>query len=137
LFSAFVELFHPEPASVPDAKLGFSNASPQKMLHEIAFSRHARPVSFRHRPFVCPVRPPIDSGSSHHVGEIKWVSGKVVNISIGEKGIHFVDFCDDQAACPFTMVVFASDLKDVGDVRRLEGQLSKSTGPSNCTTVAP
>jgi hypothetical protein len=59
------------------------------------------------------------------------VSGKVVNTTIGAKGIHFVDFCDDQAACPFTMVVFASDLKDVGDVRRLEGQLSKSTGPSN------
>ena len=60
--------------------------------------------------------------ASHHVGEIKCVSGKVVNISVGENGNHFVGFCEDQAACPFTAVVFASDLKDVGDVRRLEGQ---------------
>ena len=60
----------------------------------------------------------------------------MANIRMGAKGIHFVDFYDHQAAFPFSMV-FASDLKDVGDVRRLEEQLSKSTGPSNCTTVAP
>jgi hypothetical protein len=34
------------------------------------------------------------------VGEIKWVRGRVVNISNGAKGIPFLDFCDDQAACP-------------------------------------
>lgn len=60
--------------------------------------------------------------ASHHVGEIKCVTGKVVNISVGSNGNHFVGFCEDQTACPFTAVVFASDLKDVGDVRRLEGQ---------------
>jgi hypothetical protein len=86
LLSAFAELFDPEPASVPDAKLGFSNAAPWKMLREIAFSRHAGPVSFRHRPLVCPVRLPIDSESRHHLGEIKWVRGTVVNISNGRKG---------------------------------------------------
>jgi len=30
LFSASAELFHPDPATVPDAKLGFSNAPPRK-----------------------------------------------------------------------------------------------------------
>jgi hypothetical protein len=31
-------------------------------------------------------------------------------------------------ACPFTVVVFPSDLKDVGDVRRLEGHLIEIHG---------
>src|ERR1700681_181362 len=60
--------------------------------------------------------------ASHHVGETKCVEGKVLKIRIGEKGVHFLDFCEDQMACPFTVVVFPSGLKDVGDVRRLVGR---------------
>ena len=60
--------------------------------------------------------------ASQHVGEAKCVSGKVVRVKIGVKGVHFLDFCEDELACPFTVVVFPSDLKDVGDVRRLEGR---------------
>jgi hypothetical protein len=56
-----------------------------------------------------------------HVGETKCVTGKVLNVKVGAKGVHFLDFCEDQMACPFTVVVFPSDLKDVGDVRRLAG----------------
>jgi len=40
-----------------------------------------------------------------------------------------VDFCQDQMACPFTVVVFPADLKDVGDVRRLAGQVIEIHGP--------
>jgi len=57
-----------------------------------------------------------------HVGETKCVTGKVLRVKVGMKGVHFLDFCEDQMACPFTVVVFASDLKDVGDVRRLVGR---------------
>ena len=60
--------------------------------------------------------------ASQHVGETKCVAGKVLKIRIGNKGVHFLDFCEDQAACPFTVVVFPSGLKDVGDVRRLAGR---------------
>lgn len=60
--------------------------------------------------------------ASQHVGETKCVAGKVLKIRIGNKGVHFLDFCEDQMACPFTVVVFPSGLKDVGDVRRLEGR---------------
>ena len=59
---------------------------------------------------------------SHHVGETKCVAGKVLKIRIGNKGVHFLDFCEDQLACPFTVVIFQSGLKDVGDVRRLAGR---------------
>ena len=60
--------------------------------------------------------------ASQHIGETKCVEGKVLKIRIGEKGVHFLDFCEDQMACPFTVVVFPSGLKDVGDVRRLVGR---------------
>jgi len=60
--------------------------------------------------------------AGQHVGETKCVTGKVLRIKVGEKGVHFLDFCEDQMACSFTVVVFASGLKDVGDVRRLAGR---------------
>jgi hypothetical protein len=60
--------------------------------------------------------------ASQHIGETKCVAGKVLKIRIGNKGAHFLDFCEDQMACPFTVVVFPSGLKDVGDVRRLAGR---------------
>ena len=67
--------------------------------------------------------------AAQHVSETKCITGKVVRVKVGAKGIHFVDFCEDQMACPFTVVVFPSDLKDVGDVRRLAGQVIEIHGP--------
>jgi hypothetical protein len=60
--------------------------------------------------------------AAQHIGETKCVSGKVLNVKVGNKGVHFLDFCEDAMACPFTVVVFAGDLKDVGDVRLLSGR---------------
>ena len=67
--------------------------------------------------------------ASQHVGENKCITGKVTRVKVGAKGVHFVDFCEDQMACPFTVVVFPSDLKDVGDVRRLAGRVIEIHGP--------
>src|SRR5215468_8401422 len=66
--------------------------------------------------------------AAQHVGEVKCVTGTVHRVRIGTKGVHFVNFCEDQAACPFSVVVFPSDLADVGDVRRLEGRLIEIRG---------
>jgi hypothetical protein len=60
--------------------------------------------------------------ASQHIGETKCVAGKVLKVKIGAKGVHFLDFCEDQMACPFSVVIFPSGLKDVGDVRRLAGR---------------
>jgi hypothetical protein len=67
--------------------------------------------------------------ASQHVGENRCVMGKVLRVKAGARGVHFVDFCLEQAACPFTVVVFPHDLKDVGDVRRLTGQMIEIHGP--------
>lgn len=64
-----------------------------------------------------------------HVGEDKCVTGKVLRVKAGARGAHFVDFCEDQMSCPFTVVVFSSDLRDVGDVRRLAGHVIEIHGP--------
>jgi hypothetical protein len=67
--------------------------------------------------------------AGQHVGETKCIEGKVVRIRVGAKGVHFLDFCEEQMACPFTVVVFPSGLKDVGDVRRLAGRTIEIHGP--------
>lgn len=64
-----------------------------------------------------------------HVGEDKCITGKVLRVKAGARGAHFVDFCEDQMSCPFTVVVFGADLKDVGDVRRLAGRVIEIHGP--------
>lgn len=66
--------------------------------------------------------------AGQHVGETKCVSGKVLRVKVGAKGVHFLDFCEDQMACPFTVVVFSDDLKDVGDVRQLAGRTIEIRG---------
>ncbi len=63
-----------------------------------------------------------------HVDETKCVTGKVIRVKVGESGVHFLDFCEDQAACPFVVVIFSHDLKDVGDVRRLAGRTIEIVG---------
>lgn len=57
-----------------------------------------------------------------HIGETLCVKGRVLNISIGRTGIHFLNFCEDYRTCPFSVVVFPRDLRDVGDVRSLENR---------------
>jgi hypothetical protein len=66
--------------------------------------------------------------AGQYVGEVKCVTGKVLHVIVEDDGNHFVDFCEDRAACPFSVVVFASDLEDVGDVRLLEGQVIEING---------
>ena len=59
--------------------------------------------------------------AAKHVGESVCVSGKALKVEEGKNGAWFLDFCEDYAKCPFTVVVFARDLRDVGDVRQLAG----------------
>ena len=66
--------------------------------------------------------------AGQHIDETKCVTGKIIRVKIGTKGVHFLDFCEDSMACPFTVVVFANDLKDVGDVRRLTGRTIEIRG---------
>src|SRR5262245_32021237 len=58
-----------------------------------------------------------------NIGDTTCVSGKVIAVgSSPRSGTHFLNFCDDYRDCPFTVVVFARDLENVGDVRSLAGK---------------
>ncbi len=57
-----------------------------------------------------------------NIGRTTCVAGRVVKVEQSRSGHWFLDFCRDYTQCPFTVVVFRSDLRDVGDVRKLEGK---------------
>jgi hypothetical protein len=63
------------------------------------------------------------------VAETKCITGKVLHVKAGAKGVHFIGFGEEQAGVSVLGVGFASDLKDVGDVRRLEGRVIEIRGP--------
>ncbi|MGA2202083.1 MAG: hypothetical protein ABSG40_08990 [Terriglobales bacterium] len=77
---------------------------------------------------ICFARNPSQPGcvsfaeASKHVGSAQCVSGTVLRVENGSKGVTFLNFCKDSKACPFTVVVFPADLKKMGDIRQLEGR---------------
>ena len=63
-----------------------------------------------------------------HIGKTKCVSGTVLHVKDGSNGATFLDFCEDYRTCPFTVVVFSRDHKQVGDVRQLAGRAVEIKG---------
>lgn len=57
-----------------------------------------------------------------HIGETACVTGHVLKVQQTKAGTSFLDFCEDYKTCPFTVIVMRDDLKNVGDVRLLEGK---------------
>lgn len=62
------------------------------------------------------------TSAGDHLGEVACIKGKVVKVVVSPRGLHFLNFCEDYTKCPFTVVIFPRDLRDVGDVRALEGK---------------
>lgn len=67
--------------------------------------------------------------ASKHVGATRCISGKIFKVKQGNRGVMFLDFCEDYRLCSFTVVVFPADLKNVGDVRELQGKQIEIHGP--------
>jgi len=63
-----------------------------------------------------------------HIGTSKCVSGRVVKVTRGERGTTYLNFCEDYRICPFQVVVFAKDLRHIGDVRQLAGKTIEING---------
>jgi len=61
------------------------------------------------------------SKAREHIGKTQCVSGTVFRVKQGNGGVTFLDFCENYLTCPFTVIVFRGDLKQVGDVRQLQG----------------
>ncbi len=56
------------------------------------------------------------------IGADLCVKATVLNVAQSRSGTWFLDFCPDYRTCPFTVVVFPSNLRDVGDIRQLKGK---------------
>jgi hypothetical protein len=57
------------------------------------------------------------------VGDETCVRGTVIAVKESKSGgAWFLNYCADYTKCPFTVVIFAKDLRDVGDVRMLAGK---------------
>ncbi len=70
---------------------------------------------------------PFDQAQKH-IGETQCISGKVLRVEEGSRGVHYLDFCQDHGSCSFSVVVFASDLKRIGDVAQLAGKTVEIRG---------
>lgn len=64
----------------------------------------------------------------NHLGETQCVTGKVIRVTSGSDGVHYLDFCEDFRLCPFSVVIFSHDMKNVGDVRQLAGKVIEIHG---------
>lgn len=63
-----------------------------------------------------------------HIGDNACVTGTVLKVKQSQSGTFFLDFCTNYRKCPFSVVVFRSNLRDVGDVRQLEGKVIEIHG---------
>jgi hypothetical protein len=63
-----------------------------------------------------------------HLGKTQCIRGTVLHVQDGGDGVTLLAFCEDNETCPFTVVVFPGDLKQVGDVRRLAGKAIEING---------
>jgi hypothetical protein len=70
---------------------------------------------------------PVDQ-ARNHLGETQCVIGKVIRVETGSGGVHYLDFCEDYRLCPFSVVVFSHDMRNVGDVRELAGKVIEIRG---------
>ncbi len=55
-----------------------------------------------------------------HIGERATIIGTVVRTFTAKSGVTFFDFCQSFDDCPFSAVIFASDLEKFGDLTRYE-----------------
>jgi hypothetical protein len=64
----------------------------------------------------------------NHLDETQCVTGKVVRVQRGERGVNYLDFCEDYRLCTFSVVIFPHDLQKIGDVRQLAGKVIEISG---------
>lgn len=64
---------------------------------------------------------PIEEAAKH-VGETVCIRGRILKVAATPGGTHLLRFCEEGRECAFSAVVFPRDLRQVGDVRTLEGK---------------
>lgn len=79
----------------------------------------------------------------NHIGERAKIKGTVVKTFTAKSGVTFLDFCQGFDACPFSAVIFASDLPKFGDLKKykrsvkLTGVIKSYQGQAEMILSAP
>ena len=66
--------------------------------------------------------------AANYVGENKCVRGRVVRLFTSSKKTTFLDFCQDYKTCPFSVVIFGSDLPNFHNLKQYEGKRVEVSG---------
>lgn len=66
--------------------------------------------------------------ASNHLGAYASVEGTLYDAYTSKSGTVFLDFCASYKGCPFSGVIFADDVKKVGDLSSLVGKPVTLTG---------
>ncbi len=63
-----------------------------------------------------------------HVGEKVTITGNVLKTYASKKGATFIEFCSNTKNCPFSAIIFNSDIQKFGDLSGLKNNRIKLTG---------
>jgi len=63
-----------------------------------------------------------------HVGEYSCVVGEVDHVYISKRGNNFLNFCFNYKTCPFSAVIFSSDVHKFSNIKTYNGKKVEITG---------
>ena len=66
--------------------------------------------------------------AENYVGRHKCVVGRVYKVFTSSSNTTFLDFCEDYRTCPFTVVVFSSDLPNFPNIEQYQGRVVEIEG---------
>ena len=66
--------------------------------------------------------------AENYVGKHKCVVGRVYQVFISSSNTAFLDFCEDYRTCPFSAVVFSSDLPNFPNIEQYQGRVVEIDG---------
>lgn len=66
--------------------------------------------------------------ASSHIGEYAGIKGRIFEVHTSQKGTVFFNYCQDYRSCPFSVVIFASDVPKFTDLSEYQDQTVAVTG---------
>ena len=66
--------------------------------------------------------------TENYVGKYKCVVGRVYKVFTSPSNTTFLDFCEDYRTCPFSVVVFSSDLPNFPNIEQYQGRVVEIEG---------
>lgn len=100
--------------------LGFGNNSSADLIRPVAGQNKLSGVSDDSSNITGEIKEYDFKEAIDHVGENAKVTGKVIKIYTAKSGVTFFDFCENYKDCPFSAVLFASDLEKFGDLKQYQ-----------------